>query len=162
MRPFPRLVSNGADMEVTIELCGQLSVSVDGRRREGDLPGRQGRLALAYLALNHARPVTRERLIAALWGDDAPAAHSQALNVVLSKLRRALGPGVVENAGERAVQLAAHARVDLDVGQPELDRAFAARERRDWAAVTEAAGRVAALADAGLLPGYEAPWLDDP
>ncbi len=49
-------------MEVTIELCGQLSVSVDGRRREGDLPGRQGRLALAYLALNTGRPVTRRRL----------------------------------------------------------------------------------------------------
>jgi DNA-binding SARP family transcriptional activator/tetratricopeptide (TPR) repeat protein len=162
MRPSPRLVSNRADMEVTIELCGQLSVSVDGRRREGDLPGRQGRLALAYLALNTGRPVTRERLIAALWGDDAPTGHSQALNVVLSKLRRAVGAGVVENAGERAVQLMTGARVDIDSVQPALDEAFAARDRGDWAAVTEAANRVEAAADAGLLPGYEAPWLDDP
>src|SRR5215217_2500264 len=161
-RPSPRLVSNRADMEVTIELCGQLSVSVDGRRREGDLPGRQGRLALAYLALNTGRPVTRERLIAALWGDDASAGHSQALNVVLSKLRRALGSGVLENAGERAVQLTPDARVDLDEVQPALDAAFAARDRGDWVAVTEAADRVAAAADAGLLPGYEAAWLDEP
>ena len=80
---------------MTIELCGQLSVSVDGRRRESDLPGRQGRLALAHLALNRSRAVPRERLIAALWGDDAPAGHAQALNVVLSKLRRALGPDVL-------------------------------------------------------------------
>jgi DNA-binding SARP family transcriptional activator len=80
---------------VTIELCGHLSVSVDGRRREADLPGRQGRLALAHLALNRKGGVTRERLIAALWGEDAPAGHAQALNVVLSKLRRALGPEVL-------------------------------------------------------------------
>ena len=149
-------------MEVTIELCGQLSVSVDGRRREGDLPGRQGRLALAYLALHMGRPVTRERLIAALWGDDAPTGHSQALNVVLSKLRRSLGAGVVENAGERAVQLTTVARVDLDAVQPALDEAFAARDKGDWEAVMEAADRVAAAADAGLLPGYEAGWLDEP
>jgi DNA-binding SARP family transcriptional activator len=147
---------------VTIELCGQLAVSVDGRRCESDLPGRQGRLAVAYLALNAGRPVTRERLIAALWGEDAPAGHSQALNVVLSKLRRALGAGVIENAGERAVQLIPAARVDLDAVQPALDRAFAARDAGDWPTVTEAADQVAAAADAGLLPGYEAPWLEDP
>jgi DNA-binding SARP family transcriptional activator/tetratricopeptide (TPR) repeat protein len=147
---------------VTIELCGHLSVSVDGRRREADLPGRQGRLALAHLALNRKGGVTRERLIAALWGEDAPAGHAQALNVVLSKLRRALGPEVLENAGERAVQLTPAATVDLDAVQPALDEAFAARDRGDWPAVIEAAGRVSGPADAGLLPGYEAPWLEDP
>ena len=126
------------------------------------MPGRQGRLALAHLALNRSRGVTRERLIAALWGEDAPAGHAQALNVVLSKLRRALGPDVLENAGERAVQLTPAATVDLDEAQPALDRAFAARDGGDWPAVVEAAGRVAELADAGLLPGYEASWLEDP
>ena len=81
---------------------------------------------------------------------------------MLSKLRRALGPEVIENAGERAVQLTPAATVDLDGAQPALDEAFAARDRGDWPAVVEAAGRVAELADAGLLPGYEAPWLEDP
>ncbi len=119
-------------------------------------------MALAHLALNRKGGVTRERLIAALWGEDAPAGHAQALNVVLSKLRRALGPEVIENAGERAVQLTPAATVDLDGAQPALDEAFAARDRGDWPAVVEAAGRVAELADAGLLPGYEAPWLEDP
>ncbi len=150
-----------APPQVIIELCGQLAVSVDGRRREGELPGRQGRLAVAFLALSpHA--VTRERLIAALWGEDAPAGQSQALNVVLSKLRRALGPDVLVNAGERAVQLAPDAAIDLDGAQPALEAAFAARDRADWRAVVEAAGRAEALADAGLLPGYEASWLEDP
>jgi tetratricopeptide (TPR) repeat protein len=81
---------------------------------------------------------------------------------VLSKLRRALGPDVIENAGERAVQLTPAATVDLDAAQPALDQAFTARDRGDWPAVVEAAGRVAELADADLLPGYEAPWLEDP
>jgi DNA-binding SARP family transcriptional activator len=147
---------------VTIELCGQLAVTVDGRRCEAALPGRQGRLAVAHLALSRPHPVTRERLIAALWGEDAPASQSQALNVVLSKLRRALGPEVLLNAGERAVEITPAAEVDLDAAQPALDAAFAARDRADWRAVVEAAGRVEALADAGLLPGYEAPWLEDP
>jgi DNA-binding SARP family transcriptional activator/tetratricopeptide (TPR) repeat protein len=151
-----------ATPQVTIELCGQLAVTVDGRRCEGALPGRQGRLAVACLALSRPHPVTRERLIAALWGEDAPASQSQALNVVLSKLRRALGPDVLLNAGERAVEITPAAEVDLDGAQPALEAAFAARDRADWRAVIEAAGRVEALADAGLLPGYEAPWLEDP
>jgi tetratricopeptide (TPR) repeat protein len=81
---------------------------------------------------------------------------------VLSKLRRALGPEVIENAGERAVQLTAAATVDLDEAQPSLDAAFAARDGRDWRGVVAAADRVIDLADAGLLPGYEAPWLEEP
>jgi DNA-binding SARP family transcriptional activator/tetratricopeptide (TPR) repeat protein len=150
-----------APPQVIIELCGRLAVTVDGRRCEGELPGRQGRLALAFLALS-SHAVTRERLIAALWGEDAPASQSQALNVVLSKLRRALGPDVLVNAGERAVQITPGAEIDLDAAQPALDAAFAARDRADWRAVVDAAGRIAALADADLLPGYEAPWLEDP
>ena len=73
-----------APPQVIIELCGQLAVSVDGRRCEAKLPGRQGRLAVAFLAIS-PQAVTRERLIAALWGEDAPAGQSQALNVVLSR-----------------------------------------------------------------------------
>ena len=150
-----------APPQVSIELCGQLAVTVEGERCEGALPGRQGRLAVAFLALS-SHAVTRERLIAALWGEDAPASQSQALNVVLSKLRRALGPDVLLNAGERALQITPAAEIDLDRAQPALDDAFAARDRADWRAVVDAAGRVEALADAGLLPGYEAPWLEDP
>ena len=152
-----------APPQVTIELCGHLAVSVDGRRCESDLPGRQGRLALAHLALNRTRAVTRERLIAALWGEDAPA-------------------GALAGAQRRAVQAAARARPRRDRERRRAGRAARARRARrprrarsrrstprsrratarDWPAVVEAAGRVAALADAGLLPGYEAPWLEDP
>ena len=55
-----------------IELCGALTVEVDGRRVEDDLPGRQGRLLFAYLALNRERPVRRDELVDVVW-DDEPA-----------------------------------------------------------------------------------------
>ena len=53
--------------ETRIQLCGRLVARIDGRRVEGALPGRQGRLAFAYLAVNRHRPVTRDELLGALW-----------------------------------------------------------------------------------------------
>src|SRR4051794_41785925 len=76
----------------TLRLCGRMAVEFAGVRRDGDLPGRQGRLALAYLALNHDRPVARDELVEAVWGDAAGRGHAQSLNGLLSKLRRALDP----------------------------------------------------------------------
>jgi DNA-binding SARP family transcriptional activator len=102
----------GSRPDVTIHLCGCFKVAVEGLDREAAIGG-QGRLVLAYLALNHAHAVTRDRLIAAVWGDDAPAGYAQRLNVVLSRLRRALGPGVLEGINVHGVQLVASARVDL-------------------------------------------------
>ena len=89
------------------------TVEQDGERRDDDLPGRQGRLALAYLALNRDRPVSREELVEAVWAEAAGQGSAQGLNVVLSKLRRALGPEVLEGARTQSVQLAPHVVVDL-------------------------------------------------
>ena len=46
-------------LEITIDLCGEVRLEVDGRRRERELPGRLGRILLGYLALNRRRAVTR-------------------------------------------------------------------------------------------------------
>ena len=146
-------------MEVTIELCGQLAVSVDGRRREAELPGRQGRLAVAYLALHRAQPVSRDGLVTALWGDDAPG-HAQALNVVLSKLRRALGAGTLETTGERAAVRGRRAG-GPGRGGGGVRGARGARERR----LGDGHGRGQPRCRdcrPGLLPGYDAPWLEEP
>jgi DNA-binding SARP family transcriptional activator len=147
--------------DVTIELCGQLAIVVDGRRRESALPARQGRLALAYVALQHPRPVTRDGLIAALWGDDAPMARGQGLAVVLSRLRRALGPDVLVTAGDATVALCAGTHVDLADAERQLADMLGAKERSDWVTVLLAAQRLVALDDRRLLPGYDAPWLDE-
>ncbi len=150
-----------ATLDVQVDLCGRLGVTVDGRRREAEL-GRQGRLVIACLALEHGHAVTRERLITALWGDDAPPEYGQRLNVALSKLRRAVGAGVVQGTEAHGVLLAPEARVDLEEAMARLDDAVAAAERGEWRAVADAAARVDELAAAGVMPGYEADWLDAP
>ena len=50
-----------------IRLCGGFEVELGGKRVEGRLPGRQGPLVVAVLAVNRERPVSRDELIGALW-----------------------------------------------------------------------------------------------
>jgi hypothetical protein len=58
----------GAGLAPTrIQLCGRFALTIDGRRVEDRLPGRQGRLLLAFLAANRLRTVTRNEAVAALW-----------------------------------------------------------------------------------------------
>ena len=154
--------SDSQPTEVVIQVCGRLAVTVGERPCEADLPGRQGRLALAYLALHRSRAVTRARLIEGVWGEDVTSSRSQALNVLLSKLRRALGPGVIETVGDSGLRLAAAARVDVHAAETDLEQALGARQRGEWRTVVATAAQLAELADAGLLPGYEAPWLEEP
>jgi DNA-binding response OmpR family regulator len=58
-----------ADPPTRVQLCGALAVEVCGRRVEAALPGRQGRLLFAYLAVNRQRAVTRDELADAVWGE---------------------------------------------------------------------------------------------
>ncbi len=53
------------------------------------------RTLLALLVLNAGRVVSTERLIDELWGDDPPATAATALQVYVSKLRKALGGDVI-------------------------------------------------------------------
>ncbi|WP_207128999.1 AfsR/SARP family transcriptional regulator, partial [Actinocatenispora comari] len=52
--------------------------------------GARLRALLARLALDAGRPVGTDRLIAALWGDEPPAGAGNALQSLVSRLRRAL------------------------------------------------------------------------
>ena len=74
-----------------IQLCGRFVVDIDGSRIEDTLPGRRGRVLFAYLVLNRGRPLPRDELLVAGWGEDTPAAARNALSVLLSKLRHGLG-----------------------------------------------------------------------
>jgi len=66
------------------QLCGRFVVEVDARRVEGELPGRQGRLLVAYLVANRTRSVSRDELLDALW----PEGRDGGLAPLLSKVRR--------------------------------------------------------------------------
>jgi len=68
---------------------GPLEVLADGRPLE--LGGHKQRAMLAVLALNANRPVSRDRLIDALWEDQPTPTAAKALQVYVSQLRKALG-----------------------------------------------------------------------
>jgi SARP family transcriptional regulator, regulator of embCAB operon len=61
-------------------------------------PGRQGRLLFAYLVAEQDRPVPRDELADALWGDTPPATWEKALTVLVSKLRGLLTECGVDGA----------------------------------------------------------------
>src|SRR5215208_622184 len=89
--------------ETRIQLCGRLAVTVSGRRIEHELPGAKGQLLFAYLVLNRLRRVDRDELLLATYGDDATRDHQPRLSVLLSKLRRVIGPDRI--AGRSQIEL---------------------------------------------------------
>ena len=74
-------------------LLGPLEVRDDGRT----IPIGRGkpRALLALLLLNAGRVVPAERLIDELWADEPPPTATTALQVYVSKLRKALGEGAI-------------------------------------------------------------------
>ena len=70
-------------------VLGPLEVVVDGQPR--NLPRGAEQAVLALLVLNPGRVVAAETLVDALWGDGPPVNPANALQLRVSKLRRALG-----------------------------------------------------------------------
>jgi DNA-binding SARP family transcriptional activator/DNA-binding CsgD family transcriptional regulator len=140
-----------------IQLCGRLIVELQGRRLEDSLRGRQGRLLLAYLAINRDRPVRRDELAEALWsGKGAPPAYESLLAPPLSRLRKALGPGVLQGRSELQLVLPDDAWIDWEIARACVREARRSGPDQAW----EAAREAVEIADRGLLPGLEAPWID--
>ena len=67
----------------------------DDEGRELALGGRKQRAVLAILLLHAGEVVSSDRLIDELWGERAPATAAKTLQVYVSKLRKALGDGVL-------------------------------------------------------------------
>jgi predicted ATPase/DNA-binding SARP family transcriptional activator len=144
-----------------IRLCGQLKVLLRGRPVEQDLPGRQGRLVLAFLAARRERPVSRDELIDALWPTDPPGDPDDALSALLSKVRRALGTGVVEGRRELTLMLPSNASIDLEEAHATCARAEAALALSDWRAAFDEATGALEVASGGFLTGHDAPWVEE-
>ncbi|GII59319.1 SARP family transcriptional regulator [Planotetraspora thailandica] len=69
------------------------------RNRDGavvEVPGIRLRALLAVLALEPGRIVTRARLVDWIWGEQPPADEVNALQALVSRLRRVLPDGVIE------------------------------------------------------------------
>src|SRR5205085_2187403 len=76
--------------EVVEAVEGRVEVVVDGAPVR--LAAEKPRALLALLLLNRNRVVPTERLVDELWGEEAPARATKALQVYISQLRKALGP----------------------------------------------------------------------
>jgi SARP family transcriptional regulator, regulator of embCAB operon len=144
-----------------IQLCGLLVVELRGRRIDGGLPSRQGRLLFAYLTLNRGRPVGRDELIEALWPYAMPTAAPAALTVLLSKLRATVGPDVLRGRGDVTLALPAAARVDVEDALAGVHAAQSAVALGEWRRAWGPALRAQFIAGRRLLPEHEAPWTDE-
>jgi DNA-binding SARP family transcriptional activator len=145
---------------VRIQLCGRFAVVVDGQPVESQLPGRQGRLLVAYLAAHRAQQVERTVLLNALWPDGGAGAAGT-LTVLLSKVRTLLAPAEIR--GRRTVQLLlpAGSVVDLDTATTSLHWAESAVARRDWRRAWPTALAAQYVSRRRFLAEFEAAWIDE-
>lgn len=154
---------------VRLYLTGRMSIETPTEvLDERDLPGRQARLALAHLALDAQRPVARDALADALWGDELPAGWEGALKALVSKLRTVLvragfdpDRALTMVSGCYQLHLPADGWVDLEACPRAVDAAEAALRRGDVAAAWGDATVASAIARRPFLAGEDAPWVDD-
>jgi predicted ATPase/DNA-binding SARP family transcriptional activator len=127
-----------------------------------DIGGARLRMLLARLALDAPRAVPVDALIDGLWGAEPPADAANALQSLVSRLRKVLPAGIESGTGGYRLDVAA---ADVDVNRFEQLAADGRRElaagRDSFAAelLTEALGlwRGAALADVLDAPFAQAP-----
>ena len=146
---------------VHVQVCGRIALLVDGERCEQLLPGRQGRELLVLLVLGRERALTRDQLSALLWPAGAPPAGDAALSSLLSKLRRILGGEVLAAGPGPHLVLPAGSFVDYDAATTAVHRAESAVAAADWTAAWGPARVALHTANRGLLPGHDAPWVQE-
>jgi predicted ATPase/DNA-binding SARP family transcriptional activator len=142
LRGAPRVWNSGS---VRVVLLGPLRLETDDGR-DVAVGGARLRVLLARLALDPGRFVSVSALVDALWGDQPPADAGNALQSLVSRLRRVVPAGVVLSgpAGyqlavaaddvdvTRFERLAAEGRAHLRVGQHERASAALAEAVRLW------------------------------
>jgi DNA-binding SARP family transcriptional activator len=155
-------------LTLRIYLAGRLCIESGATLLdERQLPRRQGRLALAVLAAEHARAISRDELADVLWPHDLPAAWEVALRAVISKLRTVLrGAGwpyaePIESAfGCYQLRVPPATWIDIDVAEDSVHRAEALLSRGDTRSAYGWAVVASSIARRPFLPADEGPWVD--
>ena len=144
---------------VSLEACGQIFDQVA-------FPGQQGRVAFAYLAAEHGRPVERSELSEALWPNEMPPSSEAALNAVVSKLRSLLAraslpPGVLTGgAGCYELRLPKSTWLDLEVAADAIHEAETAIQAGDPARAYGPSAVAHHIARRPLLAGLRGSWIE--
>lgn len=144
-----------------VQLCGSIVVEQNGLRWEAGLPGRQGRLLLAYLVVHRHRSCARQELTVALWGDAVPSASEAGLNALVSKLRKSLWPGAIDGRQSLRAQLGPDAWVDVEAAEQAVHRAESRIAQQDWTGAWGSSLAGLFIAEREFLPDDQAPWIDE-
>src|SRR4051812_15254679 len=157
----------GKDVGMRAHLTERVRVEVaDTVLDEAGLPGQQGRLAFAYLLVEHRRPVPRDELADLLWSGEPPTSWEKGLAVVISKLRTALGAvglgeGVLTHSfGCYQLNVPSEVWIDVEEAARAAEIAEAALARDDAAGAHTSASIAAAIARRVFLPGAEGIWVE--
>jgi DNA-binding SARP family transcriptional activator len=143
-----------------IQLCGEFLVLLDGRERARDLRGLQARALLTFLVFERHRSVDRFDAIEAIWGEQAPAAPSEALRALLSNLRRALGDEKLVGRAEIRLRLPEETWIDAEVATRAVHDAESAVALGQWQRAWIAAHVAMNVAGRPLLPRWSGSWID--
>ena len=150
-------------LRLKVFLTGRVAAEANGRvLNEARFPGRQGRLLFVYLVAARGRPVPRDELAEAIWGESPPATWEKALTVIASKLR-----GLVAEDGITLTNAFGCYRLDLPEGTwvdlfaaasgaQDAEEALAAGELDQARAAAESAE---SLARPLFLPGEDGVWV---
>ena len=143
---------------------GRVALEANGRLiDDGRFRGRQGRLLFAYLAAAQSRPVPRDELAEAIWGEAPPATWEKGLTVIVSKLRSVLADDgiVLTNAfGCYRLELPGGSWVDVAAASSAAQDAEEALAAGDREQAKAAAARAVSLLAQPFLPGEEAAWVE--
>ena len=124
------------------------------------MPGRQGRLLFAFLAVRPYRTASRDELLDAIWPGELPSAPELALSALISKLRRLLGPEVIGGRAQVGLSLPPNAWIDVESARSAIHRAESFLETgRPWSAYGPAV-TARYISERSFLPGEVAPWID--
>ena len=150
-------------------LVGRVAVESDGVViDDARFPGRQGRLLFAYLAAEQGRPVPKDELAEAIWGEAPPPSWDKALTGVVSKVRALLASGGIDGGsaltgafGCYRLDLPAGAWVDVIAATDAVVEAEAALAAGDPHSARAAAGEAASLTRRAFLPGEDGSWVEE-
>jgi len=149
---------------VTVRLAGTFAVTGGGAPDHAAVGSRKARLLLALLAASRGRVVPTDRIVDVLWTGQHPRRPEREVATLVSRLRSALGAGVVlgSSAGYRLGDPPA-VRVDLDEAALLLDETRARLARGEAAVAAAAAQRACFLLGDGpaLADVPDADWVVD-
>jgi class 3 adenylate cyclase len=150
---------------VHIHLLGQVGLeSGEEVVPASALPGRQGRMAFAYLVLAR-HPVSRDEVAELIWPDELPKSWERDLSAIISKLKALLARAGMPNAVRSALGcyelvLPLDAMIDVEAARSHIEDAETALRRDEPAAAWGAASSAYNLATRPFLPGESGEWVE--